>query len=495
MALAKIAQDDFGLGTLRGTARDVRPGVGVHQALNGMLNDDGDVFVRGMTTRRTSSPNVAADPLYWLWSGALGEIGYVVSGGPAGLWQMVGSDLPVISGSTGVTAPGMQTAAIGHNLYLPTLQKLTGDDATGILTCSAWTPPSELPASGTTHVATIAHRLVVARGNRVAFSAPDSEVFAPTDFHELPGGVSVMGMFAQQDTLLVFTNYGLWAISNMAYDLTDAAGNLQQPLSLIVPGLSLLGEGGLCPWRGRVVAACIDKVYLVDPFNPPVPISDSIAEIYADCVSLIQRPGGAKVFRDTLLLPIIDRFNGPPVTLLTCRLDRPVRAGHLYYPWTELAGHAARHYMLDLYYGPQGALVIGGGHDGWINDLTGAFAHDFAGADADGTVAEFVLETRDFPTGQGQPNHLKRIGVTYTAQANADVQIDIAVSTDPLHQTWVDLGSQTLPMTGVDPITHWLPQAIRARYARVRVTVQDADLASLIVHRVELQVRSAAHAR
>jgi hypothetical protein len=85
----------------------------------------------------------------------------------------------------------------------------------------------------------IAGRLVVAAGNVVAFSEADNR--SSLQRRRLPraaGRRRHHGPEAIEDTLLVFTNFGLWSITNMAYNLTDAAGNVQQSLSLLVPELS-----------------------------------------------------------------------------------------------------------------------------------------------------------------------------------------------------------------------------------------------------------------
>jgi hypothetical protein len=141
-------------------------------------------------------------------------------------------------------------------------------------------PPASLPA-GQRYLCAAAGRLLVAAGNRVAFSVPGSpEVFVADDFHDLPGGVLIKGMTAIRDTAFVFTNYGLYTISNLAFDLTDAFGNPQQQLQLITPELSLWGETGLASWAGNIVAPCNDRVFLIDGLSAPTPLSDSIASVY-----------------------------------------------------------------------------------------------------------------------------------------------------------------------------------------------------------------------
>jgi hypothetical protein len=489
MTLVQITQDDFGVGTLRGTARDVQPGVGVHRALNALVSDEGDLYLRGAT--RYWSNTTVAGPLTWTWSGALGDAQFVLFASPTTLYRLAADQTPTVLSATAGLAGPVLGAVVSNHLYLPNGFKTDGT------TVSAWTIPAALPVNyGALHVASIAGRLVVGAGNRLAFSPSGTpDVFVADDFHELPGGTTIMGLFAIQDTLLVFTDFGLWSVTNMAYDLTDAAGNIQQSLSLLVPGLSLGAEAGLCGWQGRVVAACVDRVCFVSLDNAPVTISDSIASLYSE-YARFGVPGGMKVFNDTLFLPMLTN-SGDVREVLTCRLNRPVRGRQTYYPWTEFDGHAGQQSMFDFYVSPFGPMLLGAGTDGRLNDLSEIFnAFDYSGGgDADGTAPLFELETRDFPTGQGQPNHLKRIRLRYTAQGTAPPNVQAAYSTDPLHATWADLNTTALTMPGEDPLAWWLPQVPRARYARVRVRVQDTDLTRLIVHRVDLSVRPSTHAR
>jgi hypothetical protein len=492
MSLSQIAQDDFSAGTLRGTAPDVQPGVGVSSALNGLLNDDGDVYRRGGDKHVGVS---VGSEILWLWTGFL-------SGAPV---ELVATRDTIFANGvslvTGLTIDGpMQVAAFENALYLPTGTVIRS--AGGVLTAGVWARPANIDAAAPMHVANVIGRLAVGCLNRVAFSgAGTPEVFAATDYHALGGGVLTKGLFALTDTLLVFTNFGLWAISNMAFNLTDDAGNVQQSLSLLVPGLSLIHEAGLAAYQERVVAPCIDRIYLVDAINPPVAISDSIAVDWNGYVAQGMLPGGAKVFNSTLFLPVRlpplvvpgeGWTPGAIVTLLVCRLNRPVRGRVMYFPWSDFGGHPATMRHFDVSLTQDTPRLLGGGQDGTITDLTGVFTLDASNTlDADATAPTFYLETRDFPTGQGQPNHLRRIRLRYTAKGSG--QILAAYSSDPGHEDWVELDPQ--PLTdGKEPLSWWLPSAVRVRFVRVRFETPDA-VEGLVVHRIELNTRSAAHAR
>ena len=52
--------------------------------------------------------------------------------------------------------------------------------------------------------------------DRVLRARDQPFTFDPTDYHELPDGVVVQGMSSIRDRVLVFSNYGLWSITNMA---------------------------------------------------------------------------------------------------------------------------------------------------------------------------------------------------------------------------------------------------------------------------------------
>lgn len=481
--LAQIAQDDFAAGTLRGSARDVQPGVGLWKAVNVLVNDDGDLVRRGGTV---AISNVGA-PLTWLWTGFLGGVPWEIVATATGFLGSDGTPL-----APGGAAGPMRVAVFEDRIYMPNLKSVVY--AAGRLTFEDWTRPATVDAVAPLHVETISGRLVVAAGNRIAFtSATDTTTFAATDFHGLPNGVLVMGLFSVQDTLLVFTNFGLWSVTNMAYDLTDADGNVQQTLSLVVPELSLLHEAGLCSYQGRIVAPCIDRVYLIDPINPPVPISDSISPLYAYFVDFGCVPGQARVFRGTLLMPMIDS-TGVIVDMLACRLTRPVRGRLTYYPWTEFEGHARDIRAFDVSLTGPTPRLLGAAEDGTVTDVSPIFTPSAANKlDVGGLVPVVEIETRDFPTGSGQPNHLRRVGLRYTVD-DSDGDIEMSYSSDPQHLTWTALPTLVLLWPGDDPLVWVLPTAARMRYVRVRLRV-DTPTTSLVLHRIELQIRQATHAR
>jgi hypothetical protein len=527
--LVRVGQDDFGAGMLRGVAPDVQPGVGLFNSENGLFNDDGDVYRRGGSTNFSS---VVSAPLSFVWTGYLNQVAKILIGTP-GQWYGVSGPVvaspvtPVALGGLGTTVPFLP-AIINNTIYLPNGVKWTGGAAT-----NNWVGPASLPA-GQRYLCAAAGRLLVAAGNRVAFSVAGSpEVFVADDFHDLPGGVLVKGMTAIRDTAFVFTNYGLYTISNLAFDLTDAFGNPQQQLQLITPELSLWGETGLASWAGNIVAPCNDRVFLIDGLSAPTPLSDSISSVYMGYLAAGYYLGGAKVFRNHYFLPIIAPITRDVKAMLVCRLNRPVRGGSLYFPWTVITGHAAQIVMADFALVADRPRLIGAHRNGRLLDLSPFFSPSEAVTDADGSAYAFDVETRDFPTGSGQPNHVRAVRLRYTAKGSGSVLAGVAIGTqsqryeDLLPRTyaqvkaefvdyaevfrghvpasglpvnpddpdryWYSLGQTLLPTPGVEPISWRLTSAKRARFARMRLRSTDAF--QLVVHHVDLSIRRASHDR
>lgn len=514
---------------LRGVAPDVQPGVGLFNSLNGLYNDDGDVFRRGGSSYFSG---VVSTPLSFVWSGYLGSASKILIGSPAQCYGVTGPVIippvvPVALGGLGLIAPVLP-AIVANKIFLPNARYWDGGAAMAV-----WEVPAWLPA-GTVHLCAAAGRLLVARGNRVAFSAPNEpQNFTPDDYHDLPGGVLIMGMTAIRDTAFVFTNYGLYTISNLAFDLTDSLGNIQQQLQLITPELSLWNESALASWRGVIVAPCMDRIYLVDGLSTPVSISDSIQSVYMAYVQSGHYAGGAKVYRNHYYLPIIEPVTRNVVALLVCRLNRPVQGRSLYYPWTIITGYAAQMVAADFSLVAGRPRMISAHRDGRLVDVSDFMDPAESQVDADESVYPFDVETRDFATGRGQPNHVRAVRLRYTAQGNGRVLAGISLGTqsqryedidsatyagllaeyidyaevyrghvaasglpptagDP-ERYWYTLGLTDLDNPGVEPISWPMPLARRTRFARVRFRTEDA--VQLNVHHVDLSIRQASHDR
>jgi hypothetical protein len=126
-------------------------------------------------------------------------------------------------------------------LYSPFLEATAGVTYT---LSPAWTQSGPvLSSSAVSHLASVGSpaRLLISLDNRVWFSDPgDPFTFDETNFHELPAGI-IIGADSVRDTAVLFATTGVWLISNMNLDLTDAAGEPQQQLSQINEGHHLVG--------------------------------------------------------------------------------------------------------------------------------------------------------------------------------------------------------------------------------------------------------------
>ena len=609
MALRIVGQDDFAAGIIRGVAPDVMPGVGLANAINGLYNDDGDIYRRGTFSFWNVGTGAPVLPTTLLWTGFLSgqpkllaaDVNTILTlpnltfssnwltlktGVNQGMTSVqrpavvsnqiylpngsawggsilnnyvtgtaaltAGSDVAVGTGTSWVTntEPGQffvqsgtyyRILAVTDNTHIQLDRKSTVTVATTnytITRMATWTRPSSLDPAARIRLCSIAGRLVVAANNRIAFSNGDAPwVFTPDDFHELPGGVQIMGLASIRDTLLVFTNFGLWSVTNMSYDLTDAAGNIQQILSLLTPEVSLWHEGGLCEWNGKIIAPCIDKIFIVDALSPPIPISTSIAPDYLSFVNGNYRLGGCRVFNGHLFMPVLDTaFN--PAALYICRLDRPVQGRQTYFPWSTITSDARMVTHFDVNLTDVKPVLLGSLQAHLLVDYAPFFTPNVNNRLDSGTQKyEFDVETRDFPTGNGQPNHVRKLRLRYTMEGAADilagysygskaqtyeglknnstdyadVKVDYATyqqafrgpgslpsglppSPDDPNRFWYTLYDQTPPDPGVDPVTWQLPQAQRVRYIRFRFRCTDAP-SRLVLHHMDFHVRPATHDR
>jgi hypothetical protein len=286
--------------------------------------------------------------------------------------------------------------------------------------------------------ATVAERLVTGEGARVYFSGARSEtgvlqphVFSDGDFHELPEGARVLGLEAIRDLLVVFSTDGIWTVSNMTFELTDAQGNVQQSLHRTTQDVVLWGPAGVAQFRGALVVPGTDGVYLVDGVSEPVSVSESITPLLVDHVQAGRKPGGAVVFKSHYFLPVLDSAN-TVVDLLVCRLDRPAKVrNRTFFPWSWFRGHGGNVTALTQQVSAgdarQPELLAAGRGDGRVLKLTGVFEPALVRAvDADGTTHRWLLESRDFATGRGNVNTARRVRARYElADAAASPLADV----------------------------------------------------------------------
>lgn len=264
------------------------------------------------------------------------------------------------------------------------------------------------------------------------------QIFTDTDNHRLPAGATGIAIEGLRDRALVFTSAGLWTVSNLAYDLTDAAGNVQQRFEQ-VGEIIAWGSAGIAAWENALVVPTVDGVYLVDGISRPTPLALSVTDKIAGYARAGYRPGQAVVYRNHYVLPIVDNTN-VCIDTLVCRLDRPVdtRVGRIF-PWTFASGHGAEVRGLSVRVGQttQAPVLLAAGADGRVLNLSSWFTPGTAfKQDADATTHDLIVETRDFrvnPAGARNRSTVRRVRISY--------ELTDAASDNPVVQAFVGTGT------------------------------------------------------
>ena len=228
------------------------------------------------------------------------------------------------------------------------------------------------------------------------------QVFSANDYWKIPGGGRGIAVATVRDRALLFSTAGLYMLSNLALDLTDPSGNIQQRLEQVSPDLIAWGAAGITNYQNAVIAACTDGVYLVDGVSAPVLLSGAISPRYSAYVRAGHKPGQIAVYRSHLIVPVLNGSN-VWVDTMVCHLDRPTNtsAGKIW-PWVFLTGHAANVTAVAtrVAHGSQRSpALLGAGTDRRVLDLSGMFEPAAAVKnDADGTTHALIVETRDYRT-------------------------------------------------------------------------------------------------
>ncbi len=313
--------------------------------------------------------------------------------------------------------------------------------------------------------ATAGDRLFVASGSRIRFSQGRSDtgvirahVFQPTDYHEIPDGAEIVAMEALRDVMYVFTTAGVYAITNLFFDLTDDAGNVQQTIEQVDPNMVAL-TAHVAGWAGALIVGCADGVWMLSPASSPVKISKSIDGLWADYIRKGYRPCQGAVHNGHLFLPILNA-QGSSVNLLVCRLDRPAKDDfkQTVWPWSWLTGYPAVTPSLTVRTATRtvtqttsvpsvtgtlwGSMTWGtsqwnqramagssttvtvsvsgtpqlvcAGAAGRVVSLNSIFDPSLANTtDADGSIPSWVFEGRDVLTGPNNNNQARRVRLQY----------------------------------------------------------------------------------
>lgn len=359
-------------------------------------------------------------------------------------------------------------------------------------------------------------RMLACVDDKVYFSAWNNpHSWTATDYHQLPRGVKCLGAVGLRDTALIFTTGGLFVISNLQFDLTSDFGDPQHRLDHVNEDLVLWGAAGMAAFADAQIVPAIDGVWLIPQGDAPVALSRSIQPLYADHVKNGNKPGGGATYRNHYFLPILDSSNNV-VDLLVCRLDRPIETGAgVIYPWTRFDGHGGNVTALAVRV-PAGTgrpklLAACRAAASRVLDVSGYFEPAAANAiEADGTVHEFDVTTRDYPTGDLNENLLRRAraryelvaaGNTPTIQAYVSIgaiEGDVSLWGAMLWgETWSSSEDAEFTLLegnapaddGRNPFV-WRPQR-RARYVRLRFRSSDAA-AKLVLRSLELFIRPSA---
>lgn len=409
--LIRQVEGAWALGMYRNGPPELIPADALYDAQNCLLDLLGGVFRRGGSSYRSTAAFGAG--LRWLWNGSLtngGETTLVASTTEYGKLEASGAVTAL--GNGGMSSYVGGAVDYEGKLYLPGGKTYDGA-AFGVA------------ANAASFYAIVANRLLAAGGSRVAFSKIGLPgTFEATDYHQLPGNATIIGMASGRESAVVFTTRGVWVISNMAMNLTDEKGNVQQRLDLYSHDLILWGGAGIAGWEGSLIVPGTDAVWLIgrgvssELVKSFERISDSIRDLYREYVKAGYAPGQACVFENHYLLPIIG--GGKVVDLLVCRLDMPPSAhvGHSSKPWTRLGGFGAQVAALlplvsaGQFREPQ---LLGATYDASSRVLNCNYFQpsEHTSKDADGSVAPFWLETRGYTTGSLVPNTVTRLRVRY----------------------------------------------------------------------------------
>lgn len=505
---SRTLQASFSAGMYRSGSPELIPPAGMYDAVNCLLDLLGGVFKRGGTSYR-SNAGLGASGLRWIWDGSLAKNGQqTLVASPAEYARLKG----VGEGFTGLTHGG-QSNAIKPAVYEGVLYFPGGNTFDG----ETWGTAAKVAA----HYTIVANRLVAAEGDHVWFSNIGKPgTFTATDYHVIPGGVTVLGLEAGRDSCVVFTTAGVYVISNMALNLTDSAGNVQQRIDRFSADLILWGVGGLAGWQGNLLVPGTDAIWLInrgvtsEAIKSFERLTDPIRDLYSEYVKAGYAPGQAAVFENHYLLPIIG--GGKVADLLVCRLDMPQGRGQPPGAWTRFAGNGAQVGALTTRAATGASRepeLLGAQYASTSRVVTCNYFKPGPASmtDADATVPEWALETRAYITGQLVPNLVARLRARYVCWAETGspkISARIAVESPPSSLsvwgafiwgvgTWAStaLGSYEAltgeappSANGIKPYS-WRPHRKR-RLVRFRLTCTEAA-AELRLKGLELFVRAA----
>lgn len=488
-----VSQENFSGGMFREHASELMPANGCWDITNGLLNEEGIIFRRGGVVKTAAL--AGSGGVVMAWAGYLG-VGtafkaYVLVGFANGrVYQYV-------EGVASLVTTG------GPNDGVPyTLVSMNG---------KVWFPNSHGGATlahtydGTTfaeaafqavHYAVAGNRLLftLAEDRNVGFThVNEPGVNTATDFHGIAGGVLTTGLFGLRGSCLVFTTRGIWVISGLEKELTDAEGNVQQTLDLRAPELQLWGIAGVAAWQGGVLVPCRDGVWFLElgvtsePVAPFRMVSSAIVLLYQKYVALGYKPGGATVARGHYFLPILGA-SGEPIDVLVCKLGSTGSQGVLTFPWTHLAGLGAGvgAYATDVL-----GELVGGTAFGLEAALLACKYFDPAvGLDQNNVGFTFNIQTHSIATGSAQRNLVAKAKVRYTLSSPGTSSIFAELSEQPEQPRVLLEGEAPLDEYGSTPFD--FPVRKKMRFVSLRLALRQASSevpAEVTIRSIALYVR------
>ena len=268
------------------------------------------------------------------------------------------------------------------------------------------------------------------------------QIFSANDFVKIAGGGRGIALATVRDRVLMFSTAGLYMLSNVALDLTDASGNIQWRVEQVSSDLIAWGAAGVAAYQNAAVVACTDGVYLIDGVSSPVLLSRSITPRYVAHVRAGYKPGQAAVYKNHLILPVLNASN-VPVDVMVCWLDRPTDTtiGRVW-PWVFLSGHAASITAAATrvaHGSARSPALYAAGTDYRLLNLSALWEPASAVKnDADATTYSLIVETRDYRTslsGALNRNLARKLRARY--------ELTDAASDNPRIRAYVSTGRAT----------------------------------------------------
>lgn len=498
VGLARQIQEDFSGGMFRSGPPERIPATGAADLYNTLISRNGGVTKRGGSAYRCAAFGAG---LRLIWDGWLANGGqHTLIASTTAFAKIEGSAVTSLGGS-GMSRAG-RPAVYAGKVYMP-----------GGFTYDGTTVASAVKASP--YYAIAGNRLLLASGSRVLVShagKPD-EAFDENDFHEIPGGIEILGLEGLRESAAVFTTGGVWVINGLQHEQVDESGNPLRTQDLYSQELVLWGAGGVAGWEGALIVPGTEAVYLLslgvssEKAQSFVRISDPIVDLYQEYVRSGYAPGQATVHKNHYMLPIVGA--GDVIDMLVCRLDLPSR------PWTHLGGQGARLAALTTRVvsgfsrSPEllGALY---GEDSRAVTLTYFEQTANNELDHDGTKPNWTITTRAFPTGNNVRNTVTKLKVRYQLAGSNSPTIKCGVSTEssvapaggatwggaswgqftwasPSGQEFDTLdGEAPVDLDGSKPYL-WHPRK-KVRYIQYRLSSHDAT-SQLAIRSLEMWVR------